>query len=198
MNDKKVQQSHRSKRHTVKRRGLSAWGRIKLAVAILLIGGAIDTVGSSWTAPGIVWTSRDRTKRFQLDGGGFSLCIGFGHPLSLDWALHGNASEHGADIAGIVVRKRVRDWNQSIITERWWFLGLPWWLIAVPFFVKKLDRYLGTLGRRGLARQWQAARRRRNLCPGCGYDVRASPERCPECGRHLPPYWLRTNMSKYR
>jgi hypothetical protein len=38
---------------------------------------------------------------------------------------------------------------------------------------------------------WRRARERRrrwrqDLCPACGYDVRASTEKCPECGT---PIW---------
>jgi hypothetical protein len=54
-------------------------------------------------------------------------------------------------------------------------ISLPYWSLALP-----------TAGA-PIARAAAIARRRRRikagLCAQCGYDLRATPDRCPECGQ---------------
>jgi hypothetical protein len=53
-------------------------------------------------------------------------------------------------------------------------IGFPHWFL-LPFFA--------AMPLMGLRRTWIRRRRARmGLCVKCGYDLRASPDRCPECG----------------
>lgn len=55
-------------------------------------------------------------------------------------------------------------------------------LLGVLPLLYALDRTRGTLSRVRRAR-----RDRMRLCQRCGYDLRASPDRCPECGTPVSP-----------
>jgi hypothetical protein len=63
-------------------------------------------------------------------------------------------------------------------TEEWGF-RLPYWLIVAATVVPSV-RMLRRL-RRSRRHFWV----RRGLCGGCGYDIRASAGRCPECGEPI-------------
>ena len=52
-------------------------------------------------------------------------------------------------------------------------IGVPLNVIAIAFALGGLC--IATLG-------WRKRRTETGLCPACGYDLRATPERCPECG----------------
>ena len=55
-------------------------------------------------------------------------------------------------------------------------LMFPLWLLAAAFGVLPAARLCLYARRRG---------RPRDLCPSCGYDLRATPGRCPECGANV-------------
>ncbi len=71
-----------------------------------------------------------------------------------------------------------RPWRIDRIGKHSWFceIVLPYWLLFVIFAVP-LAWQLRTVYRR---------RCREGLCPTCGYDLRATPDRCPECGIPVP------------
>jgi hypothetical protein len=51
--------------------------------------------------------------------------------------------------------------------------GLPYWLILIMTALLPAARLTSRL---------RGKRHRSGLCPQCGYDLRATPDRCPECG----------------
>jgi hypothetical protein len=58
----------------------------------------------------------------------------------------------------------------------------PYWAFCLVASVVPLVHV-----RRVLSGMWKRrASRRHGLCPRCGYDLCASPERCPECGAAVP------------
>jgi hypothetical protein len=63
-----------------------------------------------------------------------------------------------------------------------WNLVIPLWMVALG--AAALPAYRGMLWRRERA---ERRRERSGCCPNCGYDLRASPERCPECGAIVVP-----------
>jgi len=77
--------------------------------------------------------------------------------------------------AGVMWGHSVQGYYYSALSNNFRLLGVKWWVIVLA------------LSPVPLRRMWQALRRRRwersGRCVGCGYDLRASPTRCPECGR---------------
>ena len=68
------------------------------------------------------------------------------------------------------------------------WVSVPHWAVALPVGAV-------AVGLTAAAARWRRRDRRlaAGLCPQCGYDLRASPDRCPECGSAAAPaQWAST------
>jgi hypothetical protein len=58
------------------------------------------------------------------------------------------------------------------------YLFIPYWMLLALPAVLPASWVVGVVRRRYRAKRLRSAL----VCPTCGYDLRATPERCPECG----------------
>lgn len=111
------------------------------------------------------------------------------HVTGDTYGLTPNESSHlgwewGFDYFDVVQRPitnsiRMHDWLPTPWAGRWRGMLVSYWALALVTGVlpaRAAYRIAATYRRR-----WS----RPGLCPACGYDLRASPRRCPECGREV-------------
>ena len=82
--------------------------------------------------------------------------------------------------------------DDSVFSENAWGATLsgiviPAWKLVATIVLIGLCRPLGYLESHIKQLRLEAKSRRRGFCEKCGYDLRATPERCPECGAVSPP-----------
>jgi hypothetical protein len=105
--------------------------------------------------------------------------------FSFGWSIWRDSLPHPRGQWTRIVRSQpTAKWNSLYLHATW--RGNPFrtlWMssVSVPYPLAVIVFSLPLIAR------WLLNRRRKrsdamNLCRGCGYDLRATPERCPECG----------------
>jgi hypothetical protein len=146
-------------------------------------GGICLHVTNGWQGTPGVWLTlgHDEAERFRLGLDG-------NHPLST-WTCPAFSFDSGfTRFISSENGTPLRCGEPSSVRPEVWFRGkaLPFWMIC-SISVESLLATASLLPMWWLVRFVYLTRRRtsrskRGLCPVCGYDLRATPDRCPECG----------------
>ena len=99
----------------------------------------------------------------------------------LHWISHPSADD--ASPGSLISRLgfRYEHWGRGMQFERHWYIGAPHWSVAAILVAFPMAQAAAAVRRRRRIAQ--------GLCVACGYDLRATHGRCPECGAQpqVPP-----------
>lgn len=160
-------------------------GRAAMAMASLILSGLVAALWASRYegSPSSVWLRRAPVQGTHLYASVDRGAVTFGvltppdgeGPISQEWqgfACRSGPAWH-VDTEGVLV-----------CIGNYHGLAVPLWSIFVVSLITAA-RLSSTC--------WRAADGNKNLCLTCGYDLRASATRCPECGTQMPeprvPTW---------
>jgi hypothetical protein len=79
---------------------------------------------------------------------------------------------HGFQVAGWVTPETSGEPRQESV-----WVTVPCWALVAVFAILPAAPVITGIGHR--VRRTQG----KDVCPNCGYDLRATPDRCPECGK---------------
>ena len=149
---------------------------------LLLVATAVLWVRSYWVAESFTWATRDGGRRSVGSHGGRLV-------LGSQRLTPGSAARI---VSATGYQSAAEQWGNTL-KPRWSFLGFRYTDVAlffivveyleVPYWAPAVLFAAAPLALLHVRRLRPRRRRRLGLCPACGYDLRESPGRCPECGR---------------
>ena len=142
---------------------------------LLSIAAAVLWVRSYWRHD--EWYARHHRLVLQLNtGDGALMVVWLVDAYDQGSGVHWEALPTGAPVFS---PRPLREFYFERHADRWgsdWSVVFPLWCVTAAAL---MPAAVALLRRR-------ARRRSRGLCPTCGYDLRATPGRCPECGTMAP------------
>jgi hypothetical protein len=173
--------------HRVKRRLLNYLTALSLVLCVAVIG---LWVHSRSTATRLARLHGHVDRSLTSDSGRIVLITGWSAddvPSPL-WRLHtarpgywgGSHLRAEAGLLGFGWADAVySDSRGTVRQHQYW---LPYWSLACVTAAMPLARATRRLAAAARSRLTRRRERRRGLCRTCAYDLRATPDRCPECG----------------
>jgi hypothetical protein len=154
--------------------------KVLAAVSLVLcIATAVMWVRSHWRADSIEWARARTLIRIRTAPGSVRFAIVFGGGYVSGWSFTSNPPPSALYTEGFSFRHNSSGRSGGIGTWDEWMVSFPWSGACLLFAIAPAAWLIAP----GHAHDWERSGR----CRVCGYDMRATPDRCPECGTAAPP-----------